>query len=194
MTFDRKVHHYEKQADNTTRLTSVNPYCRLTDPNTGAKVFLRAGKAWDAQGTHIKPTPNWCIDQLKTMNRVVVQECGFEHLLPTKKADTDVPLQDRMKAAVEKGIMSQAEYELMFPETEDSGDTTEDLGDVEEDLSLQSDISSTYEADEEATDTEFAAIVSDMKRTELQALCKERGIPMQPTDKNEDLRAKLIAA
>jgi len=117
--FDTKVHHFDKQRNNVSRLVKTNAYCQMRDANTNAKVFLRHGKAWDAQGKVLSPTPEWCIDRLKESNPIVIKECGFDYLIESEKVNEELPLKERMRVSVEKGIMTQSEYDVMFPkETE----------------------------------------------------------------------------
>jgi hypothetical protein len=177
MTFNLKVHHYQKQRDGGTKLVKVTPYCRLTNPNTNAKVFLQNGKAWDAQGNEITPTPDWCLDRLKTMNPTVVRECGFGFLVD-KDANMDLSLAERLQLSVQKGILTQAECDRMIAE---ANVTTEVTG---------AEIPEENDAPRE-TLLDLNKLPDDMTFFELRSYCKTLDIDVDKKDKRQDLLDKV---
>jgi hypothetical protein len=189
MKVDLAAHKFQAKAGQM-HLTSTNHHIRMNDPNGDGKFFLQRGRVFMGENFCIPKdeVPDWIHESIKLMNPKVLADCGFGEG-EAKKKIAALPDEERHQELHRMGYITDEELaDLMAkPPVEEFTPIQERQLSVDE---IHAELMSQMGDDEPDT-----AVIdySTWKRPQLMAECKDRDIKMSPSDKNDDLIAKLQA-
>jgi len=186
---DMNPHKYERRG-RVAVLTEENHYIRIADPDSGAKYYLQKGRVFMGTDTLLKKdeVPQWIYDRMEKMEPKVLAQAGFGDKSQERKLRS-LPDDKRYEELLKQGVIDEEEYQFLLGKTETNEEEKAPM--TVEDIQAELDAQKGNDLEE----PEKPSIdVSMMSRTEMMTECKNRGIPVQNTDKKEDLRAKLEVA